>query len=325
MRRDGLQFKHIEVFRAVIAGGSASEAARLLGLSQPAVSKIIAQAELHAGISLFERRQGRLVPTPLALTLYSETNVLFSTLENIDRIVARVIKSEIQPIAFGAVPLLATTLLPRVLPDWRARSGRVLSLYTYDAPSLLSLLAAQRLEFAITVVMQHMQGLASSQIIRSPVYCALPRDHRLAGKPVIHACDLDGESYIGLSRHEGIQSGIDRVFIAENVRPDEVMQVPLMAAAVRMAEEGAGIALVDLFGMHVARSDRLVFRRFEPAVHFEYCAVWPENRDADFDRTQLIAILRRSARQMLEQAEGMVGIARNEPDLQTVSQGQEHA
>lgn len=108
----------------------------------------------------------------------------------------------------------------------------------------------------------------------------MPRDHRLAGRPLIHASDLDGESYIGLSRHEGIQSGIDCVFVAENVRPDEVMQVPLMAAAVRMAEEGVDIALINVFGMHMARKDRLVFRRFEPAVHFEYCAVWPENGDA---------------------------------------------
>lgn len=306
MKRGRLQLKHVAAFRAVITGGSASEAARALGISQPAVSKIIAQAEDYAGIRLFDRRLGRLIPTPLAFKLYNETNVLFSTIDHIDQIVARVIKNEVQPIALGSVPLIAVTLLPKVLPAWRRRIGRSIFIHTYDTPNLLNVLSAQRLEIGVAVGGQQSHGLETATIMRSPIYCAVPRDHALAQLQVIRARDLDGVDYVSLSRSEGVQAGIDRVFLAENVRLNEVMQAPLMAAAVRMAEESVGITLVDVLAMDVARRDQLVFRRFEPAIYFEYFAVWPKDREADFDRAELVGLLRKAAETMLGEAERLV-------------------
>ncbi|KXU93972.1 hypothetical protein CR51_28275 [Caballeronia megalochromosomata] len=306
MKRGQLQLKHVAAFRAVITGGSASEAARALGLSQPAVSKIIAQAEDYAGIQLFDRRLGRLIPTPLAFKLYNETNVLFSTIDHIDQIVSRVINSEVQPIALGSVPLLAVSLLPKVLPDWQRRTGRSILIHTYDTPNLLNVLSAQRLEIGIAVGGRQSHGLETAALIRSPVYCAVPKDHALAQRPVICARDLDGVDYVSLSRIESVQAGIDRMFLVENVRPNEVMQAPLMAAAIRMAEEGVGVTLADVFAMDVAWRNRLVYRRFEPAVFFDYFAVWPKNREADFDRDELIALLRQAAQNMLDQAEILV-------------------
>lgn len=303
MKRDRLGLKHIEAFRAVIATGSASKAALQLGISQPAISKIIAQAEALAGMTLFERRLGRLIPTSQALTLYRETNVLFATLEGIDAIVDRVINQAVQPIALGSVPLLSTTLLPRVLPRWRAEMGRTLLVHTYDAPSLLSLLAAQRLEFAITIARQVMQGSVSMPIIKSPLYCALPQGHRLAEKPTIRAGDLDGENYVSLSSSEGVRVDIDKAFAMANAGPNEVMQVPMMSAAVRMAEEGVGFAFVDLFGLHSAHQDKLIFRRFEPDIYFEYCAVWLDGSEANFSRPNLVTALKRAALEMQREAE----------------------
>lgn len=305
MKRGRLTLKHIEAFRAVIATGSASKAAVQLGISQPAISKIIAQAEMLSGMALFERRLGRLIPTPQSLLLYSETNALFATIEGIDDIVARVTRQEVQPIAIGSVPLLSTTLLPRVLPKWRTEVGRPLLVLTYDAPSLVSLLAARRLDFAVTIAM-HTQGIPSTPILRSPLYCALPRSHRLERKQTIRAEDLDGEDYVTLSKSEGVRIDIDRAFAATNSVPREVMQVPMMSAAVRMAEEGAGFAFADVFGLHSANREKLVFRRFEPQVYFEYSAIWLEHRDADPTRAGLVALLRRTSLQMLKEAEKLV-------------------
>ncbi|MDR5835848.1 LysR family transcriptional regulator [Caballeronia sp. LZ034LL] len=306
MKRGQLQLKHVAAFRAVITGGSASAAARALGLSQPAVSKIVAQAEDYAGIRLFDRQLGRLIPTPLAYQLYNETNVLFSTIDHIDQIVSRVINSEVQPIALGSVPLIAVSLLPKVLPDWQRRTGRSILIYTYDTPNLLNVLATRRLEIGVAVGGQPSHGLETAALIRSPIYCAVPKDHPLAQRPLIRASDLDGVDYVSLSRVESAQAGIDRMFLVENARPNEVMQAPLMAAAIRMAEEGVGVTLTDVFGMDVARRDRLVYRRFEPAIFFDYFAVWPKDREADFDRDELIALLRQAARGMLEDAERLV-------------------
>lgn len=308
MPRRKLQLKHIEVFRAVVAGGSASEAGRQLGLTQPAVSKIIIQAEDLIGIPLFDRHQGRLSPTPKALALYQETNVLFSTLENLELIVERVTKDAAVPIAFGTVPLLATALLPSVLPDWLDQCGQTLTLHTHDGVDLLNLVAARQIEIALVVAQQHMDGVESRVIARSLLYCAIPLGHPLVAKKVIVPEDLHAEPYIGLSRAEGIQTGIDRIFLAANTRPREVMQVALMASAVAMAEAGAGLTLVDAFGMKMAKADQLIFRPFSPQVHFEYRAIWPRGYLPAYDRNALLGRLSAHALKILNDASALVGL-----------------
>lgn len=305
-----LTLKHIEVFRAVISNGSASAAARVFGISQPAVSKIVAQAEFLTGFPLFERRQGRLIPTETALKLYRETNVLFASLESINSIVDRVKCDQSAPISFGSVPLLSTTLLPQVLPGWLKATSNSLNLHTHDGAVLLDLVAARQIELALLVSKPHMEGVESRVLARSPLFCAMPSIHRLAAQDVVHASDLENEAFIGLSHNEGLQASIERVLLSENARVQKVMQVPLMAAAVEMVEVGVGVTLVDAFGMHIKGTQNTVYRRFLPSIYFEYHAVWPMESEPRFHRGDLIKFLSREAGMLIENAANRTALSR---------------
>ena len=67
-----MRLRHIEVFHAVMQTGSVSKAAELLGISQPAASKVLSHAESALGFRLFERIKGRLRPTAEAALLFVE-------------------------------------------------------------------------------------------------------------------------------------------------------------------------------------------------------------------------------------------------------------
>ncbi|KHL71939.1 LysR family transcriptional regulator, partial [Pseudomonas putida] len=56
------KLRHMEVFRAVMLTGSISAAAKMLYVSQPAVSKLIGYIEGRLAYRLFERINNRLVP-----------------------------------------------------------------------------------------------------------------------------------------------------------------------------------------------------------------------------------------------------------------------
>ena len=66
--------RQIEVFRAVMVTGSISGAARLLAVSQPAISRLLAYTEDRLGLKLFERIKGRVQPTPEARRLFAEVD-----------------------------------------------------------------------------------------------------------------------------------------------------------------------------------------------------------------------------------------------------------
>ena len=73
----------MEAFHAVMEAGSVSAAARILGVSQPAVSRLLKQFEEELGFSLFHRAKGKLTPTPEAHRLSVDVD---SALEGIDRV-----------------------------------------------------------------------------------------------------------------------------------------------------------------------------------------------------------------------------------------------
>ena len=61
-----MRTRHIEVFNSIYKTGSVTAAAKLLNVSQPSVSKVLAHAEQQLGFRLFERIKMKLVPTPEA-------------------------------------------------------------------------------------------------------------------------------------------------------------------------------------------------------------------------------------------------------------------
>lgn len=67
-----LNLRQIEVFHAIMITGSLSAAGRLLHVTQPAISRVLASIELRLGYALFERFKGRLHPTKEARKLFQE-------------------------------------------------------------------------------------------------------------------------------------------------------------------------------------------------------------------------------------------------------------
>ena len=58
-----MKFRQIEAFRFIMLRGTTAAAAAEMHISQPAVSRLLADLEDHLGFRLFERKKGRLLPT----------------------------------------------------------------------------------------------------------------------------------------------------------------------------------------------------------------------------------------------------------------------
>ena len=79
-----MNLRQIEVFRAIMLAGSITDAARLLHVSQPGISRMLGHIELQLGLRLFERRRGRLHPTPEAQALYAEVDRVYQGVQRVD-------------------------------------------------------------------------------------------------------------------------------------------------------------------------------------------------------------------------------------------------
>jgi len=78
-----ITFRQVDAFQTVVSTGTVTEAAVVLGISQPAVSRLISDLETEVGFQLF-RRSGRvLAPTDEARLLVQEVRQAVSGMEYI--------------------------------------------------------------------------------------------------------------------------------------------------------------------------------------------------------------------------------------------------
>lgn len=85
--RDAISLRALHSFVEIIRSGSATAAGQRLGMTQPAVSRMIAQLEQRVGFELFYRDRGRLVPTKDALLLAEEVDLALAGLDRVTALV----------------------------------------------------------------------------------------------------------------------------------------------------------------------------------------------------------------------------------------------
>src|SRR4051794_32383621 len=85
-----VNIRQIEAFHAVMETGSVTHAGARLGISQPAVSKLLKSFAESCGFKLFLRSNGRLLPTREARLVAAEVELLVSGTERVERVAAAV-------------------------------------------------------------------------------------------------------------------------------------------------------------------------------------------------------------------------------------------
>ena len=75
-----ITFRQIDAFRTVVSTGTVTTSAQMLGISQPAVSRLISDLEKEVGFRLFVRSGRNLKPTLEARLLVDEVRRALSGL-----------------------------------------------------------------------------------------------------------------------------------------------------------------------------------------------------------------------------------------------------
>ena len=101
-----MKLRQLEALRAVVASGTTTQAADLLGLTQSAISRLISQLETELGLNIFDRRHGRLRITPEGQHFY---DVVKKVLSSVDQITATA--RDIRTLKTGALRIIAMPAL----------------------------------------------------------------------------------------------------------------------------------------------------------------------------------------------------------------------
>jgi DNA-binding transcriptional LysR family regulator len=291
--------RDIEVICAVVMERKTTGAALRLGVSQPAVSRAVANIEKRLGKSLFHREAGRLVPTADALLLYERGCKIFETLGEI----AHPLSNEpSRGLTILAPPTIANLYLASEVASFAAQQPQttvsVDIALSYELPNAIS--EGRGALGVMDSAVLH-SGVATDLLLTTSAVCFLPEGHPLASKRVIHAADLDGEAYIAVHRRHSLRARLDRVFADAQVTPRIVAESDLASLACDFVARGLGVSVLNPFPLLLHRRTGFVIRKFAPQVDFPINLVFSANEPLPAPGRRFVDVLKSKRQSIIKE------------------------
>ncbi|MBB6562241.1 DNA-binding transcriptional LysR family regulator [Acidovorax soli] len=264
-----MNFRQVEAFRAVMVTGSASRAADLLQITQPAISRSILELEKLTGFALFDRIRGRLVPTAEGQLFFRDVESSFQGLDRLRVSAARIRDFGTGDIRMASLAAMGSTLVPHALRLFRERHpSMAVTLQVAASSSVRELVMASRFDVGLAADEIDVTGLEHQLFATPKAVCAMPAGHPLAERGVVTPEDLAGEPFIALAPEDTVRRKLDKVFESKGVRPRVVAETPNSSTVCALAMEGLGVGLVNPYAADGYAARGVVFRPFSAAVHF---------------------------------------------------------
>ncbi|MFM0038109.1 pca operon transcription factor PcaQ [Paraburkholderia strydomiana] len=217
-----VKFRHLQCFLAVAQFGSVQRAADSLSITQPAVSKTVAELETLLGVKLFERGRHGAVPTREGQLFMPHASACVSALRQGVDLLARAEGAAAATLEIGILPTVAAALIPPVLKRFAALWPRVIVRLANGAnPELLERLKAGTIEFAIGRLAdpERMVGLSFEQLFTEPLVAVVRAGHPLALGPGLPATSLEDFPVVLPPFGTLIRQSADSLLIAWGVQP----------------------------------------------------------------------------------------------------------
>ncbi|GGN61603.1 regulatory protein NocR [Novosphingobium indicum] len=265
-----MNFRQLEIFRALMIGGSASRAAELLRVTQPAVSRAISELESRIGFPLFDRVKGRLIPTPEGQLFFNDVNNAFVGLDSLRSSAARIRDFGSGSLRIASLAALGSTLVPRAVRRFRETNPHTsITLQVLSSSGVRDAVANQQFDIGLAADEVDLSGVDHSVFQSARAVAVMPPDHPLTKNDVIYAQDLHNMAFISLAPEDRARSRIADTFEAVGARPHIVVETPASMTICALALQGVGIGLVNPMASDGFEKRGLVIRPYEPAVFFK--------------------------------------------------------
>jgi DNA-binding transcriptional LysR family regulator len=281
-----MRLRHIEVFNAIMIAGTVSGAAKLINISQPAVSRLLQNAEVQLGFALFQRSKGRLIPTSEALALHPRIEHLFSSLTDVQRL-ASSLKAGKADATLTVLSILALShdVLPRAVKLFQAKHPKVgIRFKAMHSPEILAALALQEADVGLVfsqIGTQPHPALIHEVVESGHLVCVAPKGalrakHLKEGQ--LELKDLETMAMIGLDAEGPIGMAIHQACEQHGVSLNSLLTVQTYHAALALVEHGLGSAIVDSFTALSSDLSKVDVVRISPSINISLAALRPATK-----------------------------------------------
>ena len=251
-----------------------NRAANLLGITQPAVSKLLANFEAEAGIQLFDRSMRRLVVTARGMQLYKEIDRIFAGLRQVERSIDLIKREELERLVIGVMPALSGPSSSASYSVPRSIAQR--STFNHGAQLAVHCdwVATRQMDIGFVNDPFEHPGLRSEVILDEPLVCIMPKGHPLEANGSIEPKDLEGIPFVSFRSDTEIRQHVDAALKEHGVTTCTAVEATNSQTVCELVAGGLGISLVHPLLAHAVRSS-VTIRRFDPSIMLGFLLCCP--------------------------------------------------
>jgi DNA-binding transcriptional LysR family regulator len=246
-----MNFSQLRTFVTVVDKGSFSEAARTLGISQPAVTMQMQALEADIGVTLLDRRYRGVDLTEAGMALVSHARRLLDGVEEARHEIAALSGTVTGRLTIAASTTPGDYIVPRLLGGFLAKYPEVrASLAVNDSEQVIRCVEEGTADVGLSGIADDNARAVFQEVARDEIVAICPPEWPLARAEHVTFAQLADVSWVARELGSGTGRVAERALLANGIDPQELRMLARLGtgeAIVCAVEGGLGIAMVSRF------------------------------------------------------------------------------
>lgn len=274
----GLSFRQIEAFRAVVLRGSISGGANYLGLTQPAVSRLIRDLEHRLGLKLFTRSGNAIHINPEAQVLFREVERHFLGLEKIEKAAEHIRHAKLGRLHIAAYTGASTRFLPHLIARYLDRFPMAnVVLHNTTSALVIEGVSTRRFDIGIALTPSAYPGIEAEPLTGLRAVAVVPANHHLVERDYIMIDDLCDSPLLSLGMNSPVWGQFSGLLQSMRVKPRVLFEATVSESLCTLAGLGKGIAIIDPFTPFGLNNPDIVFKPFRPPLEYPVALIYQKD------------------------------------------------
>ncbi len=250
-----MNIRDLEYIIAVAELRNFSKAADYCHISQPTLSNQIKKLEEQLGVSLFERSNKKVIPTPAGIEIVAIARDIICKIEDIRELAEAAQKPLSGKFRLGAFPTLAPYIFPKIVqPIIKKMPELQLILIEEKTAYLIDSLKSGKLDAALLALPINDEQLLAKKLFADEFLIATPPNHPLISQREITQSTLTQYRLLLLNEGHCLRDQALEICQMIGSHEDQDFRATSLETLRQMVKSGVGITLMPQIAISAAES-----------------------------------------------------------------------
>lgn len=273
-----MEIEQLQYFKTVATMQHMTRAAEVLAISQPALSKSIANIEQNLGVPLFNREGRSIYLNRFGELFLQSVNVILDEYDRIKEEFEDIIKPGSGEVSFGFIHTLGMEIVPELIASTsEAFPNMQFSLTQATSLSLLKRLEEGAIDLCLSQKIEsRVIEIETEELFVEELFVIVPTTHPLAQQDSVKFEEVKNEPFIAIKKGNSLRQLVDELFLERGIVLNTTFAAEEMHTVAGFVGAGMGISVIpNIKGLDHYKVKRL---KLDPPCYRSVCVSWAKNR-----------------------------------------------